>query len=394
MRRALLIGLALALAALFWPWSVGAQTSMTQPGPLRLLGQFSFESRRTYSDPLLGDTTIGGLSGIAYDAKRGVYYAVSDDRGELQAPRFYTLQIDVGPDGIADVRVVNVTVLDSDASTPGIQPYERGESDFEDLQLLADDTLIISSERDRNNVPWLAHFALDGSLLGRLPIPSRYLTIFEPGPDGRPRAAYGIRDNEGFEGVTLTPSNNTMFLITEQALAQDSPPPNLDAGTNSRILRMEWSGDGPRPTAEYVYATDKVFAAPTQPNGAIDNGVSAMIWIRHILPTYDLLTLERAFVSGVGNDVNIYAVTLTDATDVRDVDPLPQPFTGRPAQKTLLTNIRALGVLPDNLEGMVVGPCLPNGNPTLIVMSDDNFSAAGSPQINQFLAFEIDAAAR
>ena len=40
---------------------------------------------------------------------------------------------------------------------------------------------------------------------------------------------------------------------------------------------------------------------------------------------------------------------------------------------------------------LALGPTLPNGHPTLLVMSDDNFSAAGSPQINQFLLFEIDA---
>ena len=143
MRRPMLIGLILALAAVFWPWTVGAQ-----PPTVRLLGQHTFESRRTFQD-----TTIGGLSGLAYDAKRGVYYAVSDDRGENQPPRFYTLQIDLDESGITDVRFVGVTFLDGDAGTPGIQPIERGDSDMEDIQLLPDDTLLISSERDRENRP-------------------------------------------------------------------------------------------------------------------------------------------------------------------------------------------------------------------------------------------------
>jgi hypothetical protein len=84
----------------------------------------------------------------------------------------------------------------------------------------------------------------------------------------------------------------------------------------------------------------------------------------------------------------------TDAADLRDLDALPQPFTGRTAQKTLLANIRALGIEPDNLEAMAIGPRLPNGHPILVVISDDNFSAAGAPQINQFIAFEVDAAVR
>jgi 3-phytase/alkaline phosphatase D len=394
-RRTLLIGLILALTALFWPWPVGATggpgqaRGPGQAGPLRLIGQHSFESRRTFQD-----TTVGGLSGIAYDEKRGVYYVVADDRGELQAPRFYTLQIDLGPEGITDVRVVGVTTLDSDRDTPGIQPYERGESDFEEIVLLADDTLLISSERDRQNVPWLARFALDGSLLGRLPIPHRYLSVFETGPDGRARAVYGIRDNSGFEGMTVTPSNDGLFLINEDALAQDGPEASQTAGANVRILRTDLAGDGPRPVGEVVYTTDRIFATPDPPAGSANNGVSAMLWIGHVLPGYDLLVLERAFVVGSGNDVNIYGVTLAGATDVRDVDALPQPFTGQTARKTLLANVRAQGVMPDNLEGMALGPRLPNGHPTLLVISDDNFSAAGSPQVNQFLLFEIDPAAR
>jgi GNAT superfamily N-acetyltransferase len=153
---------------------------------------------------------------------------------------------------------------------------------------------------------------------------------------------------------------------------------------------LDLAGGEPREAAEYVYAVEQAFAASTDPNVPADNGVSAMLWIRPVLPQYDLLLLERAFAAGVGNDVNIYGVSLGDATDVRDVDALPQPFAGQTVQKTLLANLRALGVVPDNLEGMTVGPRLPNGNPTLVLVSDDNFSAAGPPQVNQFVAFEID----
>jgi hypothetical protein len=380
-RRPALIGLVLALAGVFWPWSLGAQ-----PSPLRLLGQFSFESRRTFQD-----TTVGGLSGLAYDAKRGVYYAVSDDRGENQPPRFYTLEIDTGPGGIADVRVVGVTFFDSDAATPGIQPYQRGDSDLEDIELLADDTLLVSSERDRNNLPWIRHFGLDGSLLGDVPIPDRFMSAYETGPDGRPRATHGMRNNLAFEGMALTPSQQTLFLVNEQALVQDGPGSTADHGTNVRILRMELNGDDARPTAEYVYPVEKAFAASQNPTIPADNGVSAMIWIRSVLPQYDLLLMERAFAAGVGNDVNLYGVSLAGAADVRDLDALPDPLTGQSVRKTLLANVTALGVKPDNLEGLALGPRLPNGHQTLLLMSDDNFSAAGSPQINQFLLVEIDA---
>ena len=385
MRRPTLIGLILALAAVFWPWSVGAQ----QP-TVRLIGQHTFESKRTFQD-----TTIGGLSGLAYDAKRGVYYAVSDDRGENQAPRFYTLQIDLDESGIKDVRFLGVTFFDGDASTPGIQPIERGDSDMEDIQLLADDTLLVSSERDRDNRPWIKRFALDGSLLGDVPVPARFMTVTETGPDGRPRVIRGIRNNQGFEGMALTPSDQTLYLANEQALAQDGTVSSDETGTNVRILRLELYDAEARPTAEYVYPVEKAFAASTDPNAPADNGVTSLLWVEHLLPGYDLLVLERAYAAGVGNDVNIYLVSLADATDVRDVDALPAPYTGRPASKALLANITLLGVKSDNLEALALGPRLTNGSLSLIVMADDNFSAAGgSPQINQFIALEIQAPAR
>ena len=380
MRRPTLIGLLLALTAVFWPWTVGAQ----QP-TVRVLGEYTLESMRSFQD-----TTVGGLSGLTYDAKRGVYYAVCDDRGENQAPRFYTLEIDVDQSGIKEVRVVGVTFFDADADTPGIQPIERGDSDMEDIQLLADDTLLVSSERDRENRPWIRRFALDGSLLGELPIPARFMTATEQGPDGRPRVVRGIRNNLAFEGMALTPSDQTLYLANEQALAQDGPVASADAGTNVRILRMELYGAEGRPTAEYVYPVEKVFAASTDPNVPADNGVTSLVWVQHLIPGYDLLALERAFALGVGNDVNIYLVQLADATDVRDVEALPLPYTGRTVSKTLVANIGALGIKPDNLEALALGPRLPNGNLSLIVMADDNFSAAGpSPQINQLILFEI-----
>ncbi len=383
MRRMLTLGAAIGLAALLLAWPAHAQS-----GPLRRLNELSFEAGRTFQD-----TTIGGLSGLTYDAGRGVYYAISDDRGEKQAPRFYTLQIDLEGGGIRDVRVVGVTTLDSDINTPGVQPYETNDIDAEDLQLFGNE-LLISSERDRNGRPWIRRFALDGTLLGELPMPERFLTVTEQGPDGRPRVVRGVRTNLGHEGMALTPSGLTLFTANEEALAQDGPIATLTAGTNVRVTRWELGGAEARPTSEYAYATEKIFAQPQPADQFADNGVSAMLWVRHLLPEYDLLVMERSFATGVGNDVSIYGVTLTDATDVSQLDALPSPFSGRVASKTRLVNMAEVGIVADNLEALALGPRLPDGKASLILMSDDNFSAFVPPQVNQFIAFEIDAPAR
>jgi hypothetical protein len=112
-----------------------------------------------------------------------------------------------------------------------------------------------------------------------------------------------------------------------------------------------------------------------------------MLWSRGVLPEFDVLVMERAFAAGVGNEVNIYGVRLSGADDVSSVAALPQPFSGRTVEKTLLVSMAAAGVTPDNLEGMSFGPRLPDGRTALIVISDDNFNDVN--QIGQFLLFEV-----
>ena len=163
MRRVAWCAPLVALLALL-PWPSAAQEKQQ---PLRFLGELDIPDQSIQID----GTTVGGLSGLAYDARRGVYYIISDDRGDFGPARFYTARISLGLDGVRDVQFIGTTLLDSDAATPGIQPYAQNDSDTEEILLLPDDTLLISSERDRNNVPWLRRFALDGSLLGGLADP-------------------------------------------------------------------------------------------------------------------------------------------------------------------------------------------------------------------------------
>jgi hypothetical protein len=66
------------------------------------------------------------------------------------------------------------------------------------------------------------------------------------------------------------------------------------------------------------------------------------------------------------------------------------PFQGQLVTKRPLARMADLGVEPDNLEGMTYGPRLPSGKPSLLVISDDNFSSFDPPQLNQFLLFELN----
>jgi len=363
------------------PWPSAAQEQ-----PLRFLGELDIPDKAVEID----GTTVGGLSGLTYDARRGVYYVICDDRGDFGPPRFYTVRIALSTDGIRDVQFVGTTLLDSDAPTPGIQPYEQNDSDTEEILLLPDDTLLISSERDRQNRPWLRRFALDGSLLEDWPIPDVFQPDSMPDAQGRNVQTRGVRSNLGFEGVTLAPDESALYVMNEEALAQDGPIASPAAGTNDRLLRYGLSSGSPVPGRQQVYRTDPIFATPMPPDQFADNGVSALMFIRHLLPEYDFLAMERSFVTGVGNDVNIYGVRTAGATDVSGMASLPVPFTGATVSKTLLVNMAALGITADNLEGIAQGPRLADGRIALLVISDDNFS---DTQINQFLLFSVAAPA-
>jgi hypothetical protein len=194
----------------------------------------------------------------------------------------------------------------------------------------------------------------------------------------------GIRPNLGFEGVTLAPDEDALYAINEEALAQDGSVSTTSAGSITRLLRYALDGATATPGRQVAYRTDRIFASPNPPDQVADNGVSALIWARGVLPQFDFLVMERAFVPGTGNDVNIYGVRVTGADDVSGVPSLAA-FTGPTLDKTLVVNMAAAGVTPDNLEGLTWGPRLADGNIALLVVADDNFSTS---QTSQFLLFE------
>ena len=106
-------------------------------------------------------TTVGGLSSITYDEKRGVYYVLSDDQVEA---RFYTVGLDVRDGRLSDgdVRFSDVTTL----RAPGGQPYATGSIDPEGLVLTKDRELILTSEGFPATLvdPFVHRHALDGSV--------------------------------------------------------------------------------------------------------------------------------------------------------------------------------------------------------------------------------------
>src|SRR5215218_10719809 len=152
---------------------------------LQFLGQAIVPSGTSF-----GGTRVGGLSSITYDARRGVFYAVSDDPADV---RYYTVGLDpAGP----DVTFEAVTRL----KAPGGGPYAASSLDPEGLALTKDRELIFTSEGLPNSLidPFVRRYSLRGTFLDSLPVPGPFLV-----PDDR---SSGVRPNLGFESAGV-PNN-------------------------------------------------------------------------------------------------------------------------------------------------------------------------------------------
>jgi hypothetical protein len=113
-----------------------------------------------------------------------------------------------------------------------------------------------------------------------------------------------------------------------------------------------------------------------------------------------LLALERAHIENGEarapgrNSIRVYRITLTGATDISTLASLGGHAEVVPVKKTLLMDLSDVkGLSPelapilDNFEGLAFGPRLPDGRATLLLVSDDNFSAV---QRTWFLLFAIE----
>jgi 3-phytase/alkaline phosphatase D len=334
------------------------------------LGVVTFPTGHTFAG-----TEVGGLSGITYDAQRGVYYVLSDDRSEEAPARFYTVAIDLsdGQLDAGDVTFLDVTFLREKAGAT----FPPGSVDPEGIQLIRPGTLYISSEGESGASPPLDPFVDRFNPIGRqnraLPVPEKFL----PTADG----AVGVRDNLAFESLTASPNRHALYTATENALRQDGPISTLDNGSPSRVLAYDLRRKQPGP--EFVYNVDPIPQAPVPEGAFADNG---LVELEALDNRGTLLAMERSFAVGVGNTIVLYETTTQGATDVSGLTTLTGAYT--PMDKRLVADFETdLGVTPDNVEGLGFGPLLPDGRQLLIAVSDNNFNPF---QTTQFIALAVD----
>lgn len=333
--------------------------------PLRL--NFVGE-QRIPTGTMLEGTEIGGISGISYDPKNDLYYAISDDRVEHGFARFYTLILNFDADRFNYGSVRSVTEI----KQPDGSSFGRNGLDAEALVFVpSSGTLIWASERDSAGVPSISEMNTDGSFVRAFTLPDYYL------PRGTER---GVYNNLAFEAVQVSSDGKSVIAATENALMQDGAKASLDEGSPSRILVLD--RETSTVTAEYIYRTG-IIPHTASTSATQDNGLSDML----LLDDHTLLTVERSFAQGVGNTINLYTADLTNATNIKGLESIKGHDDIMPVAKTPVLTIHEgdFGVDIDNIEGVTAGPLI-DGQATLILVSDNNFNATQQPY-TQFLVF-------
>ena len=333
------------------------------------------------------DTPVGGLSALTYDRQRNKFYALSDDRSQFAPARFYTLGLsvkrsDTGEIGLDKVDVEDVTFITDENG----QTFANGSLDPEGIALSPKGTVFISSEGvpSKGIAPFIREFDLKtGQQQQSLRIPERYLPNDSTKQEQPPR---GIQDNLGFEPLTLEPVSLAaasgdpfrLFTATESSLLQDKLPPDSEQQTRIRMMQY-LIGNIARP----MVVTEHVYLLDPKPSGARDNGLTELV-------TVDMgghfLSLERTY-GLLGAGAKIFQLATGAATDTSGIATLKGDISRIvPVNKKLVLDLSTLGIYLDNLEGMTLGPRLPDGSQSLLLVSDDNFS---DTQLTQFLLFRL-----
>ncbi|MDI3295991.1 esterase-like activity of phytase family protein [Janthinobacterium tructae] len=376
MHRFFRTALALASAAIV----LSACASFPHDAPiagLRLIGEQRIALKQAFEG-----TTVGGLSGIDYDAGNKSWVMESDDRSEINPARFYRAVLNYDSKAFTGVILHSVHFFTQpDGSRyPNLAhaKLESGEQvpDIETIRVDPQDgSLWYGSEGNRKVGlhPFVRHADSGGHYLATLPTPAMFKVSQEE---------IGSRNNMSFEALSFSSDGKSLWLGMEAALYQDGPLATPDNGSVVRITRLDRAGTVLR---QYAYPIEAVASRPA-PGREADNGVSEILAVND----HQVLVVERAGVEhadGVySNHVRIYAMETDGASDIQAM-PALAGAKYVPARKRLLLDLEKIGLdRVDNIEGISWGPRLENGRRSLVMISDDNFNAQ---QVTQILAFEV-----
>ena len=354
--------------------------------------------------PLLEDgktphDRVGGWgSAIAYTGVGSIYLA-TPDRGPADGTtsyidRAYLLDVSVTPGAAAPVtisllRTTTLTNQDGALLVGTAAAFDASNStasrrlDPEGVRLTGDGNFFVSDEYG----PFMYEFSPTGERLRSLNIPAKFL-IAAPSADAAaelpPGNLSGRQANRGMEGLAISPDGTKLYGLMQNALIQDGAldAANKRVGLSARLLEIDRASGA---TRELLYPLDTK-----------GNGLNEIVAIND----HEFLVIERDGDAGdLAKRKLIYKVDITGATDVSAIAALPTAGVVPgvvPVAKTLFIDLLdpALGLkgpnFPEKIEGLAFGPRLADGRVTLLVTSDNDFSATAPTRV---FAFALGASA-
>eukprot|EP01043_Picozoa_sp_COSAG02_P026669 COSAG02_NODE_1543_length_12003_cov_16.681536_5_plen_358_part_00 len=305
-----------------------------------------------------GAGVLGGLSGLSSDSASGSrVYAVSD-RGDI-----FSVSVNVSTTEGLQVAIVRRFHAGISGGNPSRPQYVDAEGIAVCRSGSGVEAPLLVSTEDPPRVARL--FKADGSVwtttAGPPALPpvrlSHIINESSTRRNGQLESLScwtGDNDAEGIAGATAAPAAGTIYTANELSLHQDIEPPELwdvgSIGGSVRIFSIDRSTGQVQRTTRYVL--DR-----RSGNGLVD--------LEAVGPNGALITMERAYESGVGNTIKIYAVdSLTEVPDASACASVSESSGCAAAvTKRLIVDLGTMdGVELDNYEGMAVLPKpLPDG---------------------------------
>lgn len=354
------------------------QTAENKPTPsLKLISSIEIPFEETFQN-----TKVGGLSGIDYDAKKDLYYLICDDRSMFNDSRFYTAKIRLLENKVEDIDFQSVSTLKNETGkvygdwnttpTTSADPEDiRFNPKTNTLIWSSEGARVLTADKEVLQDPSLNFMDLKGNFLGNVTLPENLkMQKLEKGP----------RNNGTLEGITFDFNYKNIYTNIEEPLFEDGDLANTSKGGLIRLYQFD--AKTKKNIAQFGYQLEPIAREPN-PKGAFGvNGVSAIQYYGK----NQLLVVERSYSTGTqACTIKVFLCDLKKATDVKNHLSL-QNQKLELASKKLILNMDDLGIFIDNIEGLTFGPKLTNGNPSIIFISDNNFS---DKQKTQALVFEL-----
>jgi hypothetical protein len=317
------------------------------------------------NDLYLDATLVGGLSGI--DFHNSQYYMVCDDS---KNPRFYKANISISNYKFDTIQLNTVVTLAKSNA-------------FLDLESIVVDSvsneILLVSEGKINKGMDPSFFSVNE--LGEFKTDYKIPQYF------RATGKYRPRDNGVFEGLSKDFNNDGYWIATELPLKTDGPKPKFTETTSP--VRFTFFNKEGETTKQFAYLLDRVGKRPLGDFSV--NGVTDLL----AYAPNKLLIIERSYSSGYknqGNVIKLYSVNHSNAVNTINIKRLTK-VNYYPVKKDLIFDFATVqeqltNKSIDNIEGMCFGPILPNGNKSIILISDNNFNMDNN-QINQFILMEV-----